>query len=179
MTVTSEGGVGASYTINITRTPSADTTLTEATITVTSTESSGSSTPIHCYFADSTDGKSCSFDVPTSTTAFRLGLTGGALDAGSTDPVVPKDYEMPASQSTIEIPITVTAENGNDTDTYTVTVNRAKSGNNNLVDISYKVDENAETWTKVNNFVPGTNLYRVEVDGIYNDIFTQEVNRTR
>ena len=166
MTVTSEGGVGETYTININRTKSADTTLTGATITVASTESGEDGSKLYCYF---TGTKECTLNVPTATTGFTLELAGGALTAGTTDPVIPdggKEYPMGAGSSTVEIPIVVTAENGEDTDNYKITVNRAKSGNNNLSNISYRTDEEETTpWTTVTGFTPSTTLYRVEVPG--------------
>jgi hypothetical protein len=86
MTVTSEGGVGETYTININRTKSADTTLTGATITVASTESGEDGSKLYCYF---TGTKECTLNVPTATTGFTLELAGGALTAGTTDPAIP------------------------------------------------------------------------------------------
>ena len=168
MTVTSEDGDVETYTLIVYRTKSNVTTLTEATLTISSTVETENNTDVYCRFDSN---KECTVNVPTATNGFRLTLTGDALTAGTTDPESPKDYSMSATESTMTIPVVVTAENGEDTDTYTIKINRAKSGNNNLVDISYKVDESAETWTKVNNFVPGTNLYRVEVDGIYDEIY--------
>lgn len=167
MTVTSEGGNAETYTIEIGRTKSNVTTLSGATITVSSLDSTDNGTILYCYF---TTSKECTINVPTSSNGFRLELAGDALLAGSTDPEVPKDYEMPASNSTIEIPIIVTAEDGTKDEDYKIIVNRAKSGNNNLSDISYRVKE-TDSWKTVTGFIPSTNLYRIEVEGDVDEIY--------
>lgn len=162
MTVTAESGAIENYTINIKRTKSSVTTLTQAIVKITSPVETENDTEVYCYFTGT--NKECSVNVPTATNGFTLNLVGDALNAGSTDPVVPKVYEMPGTSSTIEIPIVVTAEDGEATDNYKVTVNRSKSTNNNLLNISYKYAEDG-TFTTVTGFTPATTLYRLQVSG--------------
>ena len=162
MTVTAESGAIETYTINIARTKSSVTTLAQAIVRIASPVSTENDTEVYCYFTGT--NKECSVNVPTATNGFTLNLAGDALTAGTTDPVVPKVYEMPGSSSTIEIPIVVTAEDGEATDNYKVTVNRSKSTNNNLLNISYKYAEDG-TFTTVTGFTPSTTLYRLQVPG--------------
>ena len=162
MTVTAESGAIENYTINITRTKSNVTTLSQAIVKITSPVETENDTEVYCYFTGTS--KECSVNVPTATNGFTLNLVGDALTAGSTDPVVPKVYEMPGTSSTIEIPIEVTAEDGIAKDDYKVTVNRAKSSNNNLLNISYKYTSTG-TFTTVTGFTPSTTLYRLLATG--------------
>ena len=167
MTVTSEDGTGKVYTLIVKRTKSSSTSLSGATVTISSPVDTENGNTLYCYFTSTTE---CVLNVPTSTNGFTLELAGDALEAGSTDPDTPKEYEMPATQSTIEIPITVTAEDGTENTDYKVTINRAKSGNNNLSDISYRIKE-TDSWKTVTGFIPSTNLYRIEVEGDVDEIY--------
>lgn len=167
MSVLSESGETTLYTLIVKRTKSDVTTLSGVTLKVASPVESENNRELYCYFTDST---TCTLDVPTSTNGYTITLAGDALTAGTTDPENPITKTMPANESHVEIPITVTAENGTDTASYTVIVNRAKSANNNLADISYKVNE-SDSWKTINNFNPAITLNNVEVEGDVTQIF--------
>lgn len=163
-TVTSEEGIVETYTINITRETSNNANITRINLYL-----AGESTSTRYCVLASTE-TSCTIEVPTGTTGYRL---EAIIDPEATvSPANSTEYTMTtaSSDSSQTRQLVVTAEN-NSKKTYTVTVNRAKSSNANLSAITITdVTNGSNTNVPVNNFSTEKTSYNITVPATTEDI---------
>lgn len=163
--ITAEDGTTDTYTLVITRTPSAVHEMTRVNLyTGIETETSK-----YCVFDK---GKvTCTINVDVDTTQFTLEgiLTDPKskveFSSGTTTGAT---YTMPTKESTKEVKAMVVAENGVDYTEYTITVVRAKSSNNYLKTITTNGD--SETMVEINDFANTKTNYEVIVPGTQSTI---------
>jgi len=152
-TVTSENGEVHEYDVNIRRTSAASNNISLVTLTI------GTDSSRTCVMSAD---NSCFIEVPVDTTAFELSAT--IADTATVSPANGTEYELPASQSSKEVPLTVTAENG-EIKEYTVNVLRAKSSNNDLGQLTVNGKTISELTNNASTFNPATTTYNITVDG--------------